>query len=122
MARGVVARTDVISNNISNCQNTGDIIGNYAGGILGVIEPSNSLFVTISNSYNTGAVTGTSNAGGILGYAYTDSTTGQLYATISNSYNTGAVTGTNNAGGILGCAHSYQYLRQASAVVIILVQ
>ena len=71
----------------------------YAGGIVG-----DAYDTTISNCYNTGAVTATSSsradAGGIVGYANS--------TTIINCYNTGAVTATYSsnayAGGIAGFA------------------
>ena len=52
---------------------------------------SNSSIIIAS--YNTGAVTGTSDVGCVVGY-----TNGPITA----SYNTGAVTGTGNVGGVVG--------------------
>ncbi len=54
---------------------------------------------TISNCYNTGAVSGNSSVGGVCGYKY--------YGTISNCYNTGAVSGTESSvGGVCGYSNS----------------
>ncbi|MBI3740472.1 MAG: hypothetical protein HY257_01785 [Chloroflexi bacterium] len=51
-------------------------------------------FGTISNSYNTGAVTGTNNVGGVVGE--------NNGGTITTSFNAGAVSGTTNVGGLVG--------------------
>ena len=96
------------SGKITDCCNTGAVTGtisgsssysySHTGGILGF----NNGTATISNAYNTGAITGNSNygnyTGGILGY-------NNNTATISNAYNTGAITGSSSysyTGGILG--------------------
>ena len=60
----------------------------YSGGIAGWNEGG-----TITNCYNTGAVTESLNSGGIAGYNS---------GTITNCYNTGDVTGSNHSGGIAG--------------------
>ncbi len=60
------------------------------GGLVG-IDTAGS---TISNSYNTGNVTGGDNAGGILGQGNG--------TTIKNVYATGSVSGGNDIGGIVG--------------------
>jgi len=69
--------------------------GNVSGSsyYVGGIAGSSSSG-TISNSYNTGSVSGGSSVGGIAGQS--------AYGTISNSYNTGSVSGSNSAGGIAG--------------------
>jgi hypothetical protein len=66
---------------------------NQVGGLVGV----NNAGSSISNSYASGAVTGTgSNVGGLAGYNYAGSS-------ISNSYSSGAVTGTGDSvGGLVG--------------------
>ena len=53
---------------------------------------------TISNSYATGAVSGTYDVGGLVGGSYSSSI-------ISNSYATGAVSGEEFVGGLLGRAY-----------------
>ena len=65
------------------------IVGDgFVGGLGGV------SYGSVSNSYATGAVTGTSgNVGGLIGYSD---------GTVSNSYATGAVTGRNSVGGLIG--------------------
>ena len=68
--------------------------GNYVGGLVGVADQN----TTISNSYATGSVTGSSAVGGLVGYA-------QSSTTISNSYSTGSVTGGTYSGGLVGWAH-----------------
>lgn len=66
------------------------------GGIVGY----NKAGCTITNVYNTGAITGKDNVGGIAGYNE---------GTIARVYNTGAITSTNNSanvGGIVGTGSS----------------
>ena len=70
---------------------------NNVGGVVGRVNN----YSTITNCYNTGAVTGNGGAvGGVVGYAYN--------STITNCYNTGSVTLTatynNNVGGVVGYA------------------
>ncbi|MBQ3534329.1 MAG: InlB B-repeat-containing protein, partial [Clostridia bacterium] len=77
---------------ITNCYNTGSIMGtyNFVGGIVGWNFSSS----TVTNCYNTGAVTGNGNrVGGVAG---------GNSATITNCYNIGAVTGSDYVGGIVG--------------------
>ena len=50
----------------------------------------------ISNSFSTGAVTGTTTVGGLVGRNYGSSDS------INSSFSTGAVTGTTNVGGLVG--------------------
>jgi len=65
--------------------------GDYVGGVVGINYPSS----TVTNSYNTGAVSGTSYVGGVVGFNY--------YSSVTSSYNTGAVSGTGDyVGGIVG--------------------
>ncbi|MDO8654113.1 MAG: YDG domain-containing protein [Undibacterium sp.] len=80
--------------NITNSYSTAQVAGSdYVGGLVGAHEGG-----TISNSYATGAVTGTgNNVGGLVGYG--------RYGSVSNSYASGAVTG--NGGGLVGAADSF---------------
>ena len=71
----------------------------YIGGIAGYAYSS-----TITNCYNTGSVTGSSDyVGGIAGYASS--------STITNCYNTGLVTGSGYVGGITGWASGSTILK-----------
>ena len=109
---------------ITNCQNAGTVSGgNMVGGIVGEYSgnsrgalsgSSNTGTITGTgekigglvgstrgdsringDSYNTGAVSGTSKVGGIIGNSYS--------ASISNTYNTGTIQATGDyAGGIAG--------------------
>ncbi len=76
---------------ISNSYNTGTVTGSgiYIGGLVG----RNGFHGKINDAYNTGAVIGTNDAGGLVGFNS---------GAISNSYNTGAVTGTSSIGGLVG--------------------
>ena len=115
---------------MDNCTNTGDITatGNAVGGIVGNaygrLEATggfNSGTITsqegdhvggffgeatrylksITNFYNTAAITGNNAVGGIIGYNYNTSVT--LYMYLTDCYNTGDVTArVSLAGGIVG--------------------
>ncbi len=101
---------------LTNLNLTGVSVTGYAdiGGLAGINSGS------ITNSYSSGSVSGTSNyVGGLVGYnsgtissSYaTDSVSGNNYAggfagfnsgTISNSYATGSVSGSGYLGGLVG--------------------
>ena len=80
--------------------NEGTIANSYGAGIVkGTNKLVGSLvgfnyYGTITNSFTTGAVTGTQLVGGMVGSNY--------YGTITNSYAACAVTGTTNVGGLVG--------------------
>ncbi|MDO4543055.1 MAG: GLUG motif-containing protein [Clostridia bacterium] len=79
---------------VSNCYNTGTVIGNnYVGGLAG--DNSDSV---IENCYNTGRVSGNQNVGGLAGASW---------CIVENCYNKGAVSGSRNVGGIVGYSGSY---------------
>jgi uncharacterized protein YjdB len=110
--------------NINNCYSTGDISGEYSGGIVGSTGTGFNTFnpmCTINSCYSIGAISG-KGAGGILGsYHVFDITscysTGIINGidaggivgesisrqgcTINSCYSTGAISN-NNAGGIVG--------------------
>lgn len=70
---------------------------NYVvGGSLGLYKSTSTG--TITNSYATGRVTGSSNVGGLVGYNYGE----DGGAAITNSYASGVVVGTDNVGGLVG--------------------
>ena len=84
---------------ISNCsaeetEVSGDSYDYGVGGIVGQVYGT----ATITNCYNTGSVSGSSNVGGIVG-----SVEGTV--TITNCYNTGSVRGDPIVGGIVGYAY-----------------
>lgn len=81
---------------INNCRNSGSVTGK--GTSVGGVAGSNA-YATISNSYNTGSVTGINyNEGvGVGGVG------GQVYdCTVSNCYNSGVIDGVDAVGGIAG--------------------
>ena len=109
--------------NISNAQNTGNIVGSvYVGGLVGYADAK----CTINASTNTGSVSGTNNVGGLVGYAkgidlsgVSNSATINGYtnvgglvgnieggAAITTSGNSGAVNGYKHLGGFVGYAKS----------------
>ncbi len=126
-AGGVVGMNASIAT-IESCYNTGNVDGTgvHTGGVAGCNASDIDTGVAITNSYNTGAVTGStytggivgsnsssisncyntgdvtggSTTGGVVGYNYNIST-GDI-GTVSNCYNTGAVTGSGNTGGVVG--------------------
>ena len=109
---------------VYDCSNTTDVTGSKKsiGGILGGTTGNSSL--AIYDCYNSGAITNTgdlSNIGGIVGRAYTASTTAEAIY-IHNCYNAGAISDTEGTvqnevygvGGIVG------YLRaDASGVAVV---
>lgn len=109
--------------NISNAQNTGNIVGSVSvGGLVGYADAK----CTINASTNTGSVSGTNNVGGLVGYAkgidlsgVSNSATIDGYtnvgglvgnieggAAITTSGNSGAVNGYKHLGGFVGYAKS----------------
>ncbi len=83
--------------NISNCENSGDIIGSYLiGGIVGLLN--DGMITNCKNSGNlTSVAVGAMDCGGIAGRAK---------GTIKLSSNTGTVIGYyRNAGGIVGASN-----------------
>ena len=99
---------DVIPS-ITGCQNVANITGKYAGGIC-----SSQRGTTISECVNTGEVTGTSSAAGIVCSAYSENcisvtkVSGRLIYSypkcssfIHDCYNTGTVSAINSASGII---------------------
>ena len=89
---GIVGEA-TLSSTIDNCHNTGKVTGenNNVGGIAGL------LFGNITNSYNTGIITGAGQVGGITGQIGMD-----CVANIKNCYNTGEISGNTSIGGIIG--------------------
>ncbi len=84
---------------VINCANFGSVISNtrQTGGILGFYN-STTGEVNIYNSYNTGKISGQTNAGGIIGYIYAS-------AKIKNVYNIGLIESTTKTpGAIIGGA------------------
>jgi filamentous hemagglutinin family protein len=63
--------------------------GNFAGGLVGKSDSESS----ITDSYATGAVSGSDYTGGLAGMSY---------GTLSNSHASGAVTGADDTGGLVG--------------------
>ncbi len=88
---GVVSYND--SGTVTNCYNTGIVIGgNATGGVVGVNNISGGL---VTNCYNTGIVIGGDNTGGVVGSSAN-------HSTVTNCYNTGNVSGNTDVGGVVG--------------------
>ena len=105
----------IVSSTVSKCYNAATVNGSsYVGGICGY----NNGRISLTDCYNTGAITATSkNAGGLLGlsesytYKYTISYSRYSgytygydygYTTISHSLNYGTVSGNSGTGAICG--------------------
>ena len=89
---------------IEKCQNKGEIKAvnsSYVGGIVGRVGYTNTT-PSILNCSNSGAITGKSHVGGIIGEYYLDVNSDRV-ATFSALTNSGAVTSLGDfAGGIIG--------------------
>jgi hypothetical protein len=81
------------SGTIINCFATGDVNGNYYSYENGGLVGGNGQWSIISNSYSTGAVTGNSCIGGLVGENGGD---------INQCYSTGASSGNSDVGGLAG--------------------
>lgn len=95
--------------NVSNCKNTGTVIGSRnAGGIGGRIETtrttSTSASLIFRNCYNSGNISATPNGtvGGIVGYLYANGGSAANIAIVLYCFNQGTISGKNNIGGIVG--------------------
>ena len=114
---GVVGSSNGDASIVTNCYNTGAIIGSGGSNIGGVVgsgvagDCNNRGSVdgvncqnvggivgsgSANNCYNTGSVTGNNSVGGIVGFGNN----------ISYCYNTGSILGIENAGGVLGYSTS----------------
>ena len=91
---GVVGRNAGTGTVVKYSYNTGSVkgTGTSSSCVGGVVGDNNG---TVSNSYNTGSVSGSSCIGGVAG----DNGHG---GTVSNSYNIGSVSGSSCVGGVAG--------------------
>lgn len=83
---------------IDRCYNTNEITGRACGGIVGTGN-SSAFSIEITNSYNTGNISASEEAGGIVGQMYFNS------VTVRNCYNSGSINTDNEYkkhGGIAG--------------------
>ncbi len=91
---------------VLKCYNTGDVRSDgTAGGITGRNVSDSNGPGRVENCCNTGdvtgAVSGSGDVGGIVGYNNNNPYSGNV-STVKNCYNTGKVTGTGNLGGAVG--------------------
>ena len=106
-AGGIIGRSDVLVI-VEQCVNTAAITTNStianrydaAGGIVGYVSRENGYPYAkaslVANSYNTGKVNGSFNAGGIIG------ATCYPMQEVKNCYNVGEIIGAQYVGGIVG--------------------
>ena len=89
---------------LTKSYNSGNVISDLAAGLVGRLTAT----TLISESYNTGNITGKSDAGGLAVYS---NDYGEITLTINNSYNRGNVTGNGYAwaavGGLVGETGNY---------------
>jgi hypothetical protein len=76
------------SDNVSNCYSTGDVNGDWVGGLVG------ENWGSVTDCYSTGDVNGIDLVGGLVG--------SNLEGSISNCYSTGDVNGFDAVGGLVG--------------------
>jgi hypothetical protein len=90
---GIVAYLGV-SSSIDRCANHADVTGKstYVGGITGSVSQATAK---LTNCYNTGSISGTTNCGGVAGY-------NNANAVIENVFNLGEISGTKVASCIGG--------------------
>ena len=97
----------VESANTGNVSTTGTTSSQFdgAGGLIGTLVMDTNYFgigVEINDSYNTGKITSTKNAGGIIGGGNIGTT-----VKINNCYNSGNIDGEFYAGGIAGALNPF---------------
>lgn len=99
---GIVGANSVV---ITNSANIGSVVSNSnsVGGFVGYYYGETNGTKIVSNSYNSGDVTGDNVVGGVIGYLYESGYTCQ----IENVFNSGKITATNagewpSVGGIIG--------------------
>lgn len=98
-AGGIVGRAIGTTNKIINCGNEAAVSGGCnVGGILGKNHNSSST-VTISDCYNTGSITASERAAGIVA-------SNNNRVKITNCYNAGEITSNNYAAGVLAGSNS----------------
>jgi hypothetical protein len=90
-----------LNNYIINCYSTGEILGQYSGGIVGSSAASNGGNLTIIGCSSSGVISG-EQSGGIVGF---DSATGLGTLTIQSCWSSGIIN-SSGAGGIVG-SNSY---------------
>ena len=97
-----------LSGSIINCSFSGTVTatGQYVGGLIGKMDKC-TLF---QNCTNSGAVTGNSSVGGLVGYASNSSIgpAGEPVGVMDNCVNTGSINGINGGSGIAGIAAGLQ--------------
>mgnify|MGYP000796612232 FL=1 len=98
---GGVAGNMLAGTRISRCYNVSDIStnGSYVGGVVSRLVSNATIFSTITDCYNEGAVTGTMHVGGIVGNA---TVTGSDSTYVARCYNLGTITSTNEKSGFAG--------------------
>ena len=92
----------LVSGGLTNCYFAGTVSGgargNGSGGVVGVAGFGGA--VSISNTYSTGAVSGSGWVGGVVGGL------SKIGSSMTSSYSTGAVSGDNSTGGVVGVSEA----------------
>jgi len=85
------------SGTITNSSSTNGTVSSSTGYDVGGLVGRNYYSATITNSYATGSVTGSTTVGNYIG-----GLVGRNYGTVSNSHAAGSVTGNYGVGGLVG--------------------
>jgi hypothetical protein len=104
---GLVGYSTTNSFSIKNSSNFGNVTSTNVrvGGLVGLMLGGSIT----DNSYSTGAVSGTTEVGGLVGSTTTNATT------LSNVYATGDVTSTGTSGGLVGSITAASTIEQSYA-------
>lgn len=101
-----------------NCANKGNVeagSGNYAAGIANVKATSASAYAVLSNCYNTGEISATTNMSAkYLSGILSINASCKAASTLRNCYNSGVLTGTNGSGYGLSNASTWVSLEGSS--------
>jgi len=95
-ASAVIQNVGLVGGSVTGGSNVGELAGSHSG--------------TISNSYATGNVGGSSYVGGLVGY--------NNGGTISNSYATGSVSGSSYVGGLVGDNNGGSVINSLAGAVV----
>ncbi len=102
---GALIGYNYVNCTITNCNNTGDLIGKTTSGSLGGLIGFSGYNLNIINSYNTGNISGDADkVGGLVG-SLSDNNRGS--GIIKNCYNEGDIlTSAYNLGGLVGYSYT----------------
>ncbi len=106
-ASGIVAFA--YNSKVDRCVNHANVTSENTSSSVGGVVGSTSGSPSVTNCYNTGAITGINNVGGVVGVASTSTT-------IENVYNIGTIKGTQNVGACAGGSATKSKMKNAFAL------